>query len=370
MNLTTRWNSLGLRAGALLVTLGWLAACGTEAEDVEDTDTGADVGDTGGDTGTDTDTGGLCDSPNPAGCNATGCPVDTQCLPTGAEGCMSSACSCEEATGTWACTADCGPVVACVSVMPQPCSEPDPRGCAVLGCPRGEGCRESGTRDCRPSECMCDAETGTWSCTDDCLPSLACFPDNPPPQACLAPHPRGCQEEGCPDNGTECVATDLPGCMPSSCDCDLEFGEWVCTEDCGPVYACVAPSPPEPTECSTPNPAGCPVTGCPLGQACVVSGDDGCQPSSCECDAERDSWACTRDCLAMHECQPIEVEPTACADPNPAGCRVTGCEYWQQCVETALTVCRPSSCGCDEDTGEWICTEDCLSDVACADLPD
>ncbi len=49
---------------------------------------------------------------------------------------------------------------------------------------------------------------------------------------------------------------------------------------------------------------------------------------------------------------------SACKAPNPAGCVQTGCSAGQIC-NTDVQICLPSSCGCDEKTGDWVCTDDC-----------
>jgi Cys-rich repeat protein len=52
--------------------------------------------------------GGSCNGPNPAGCTAdTDCASGQYCSPNPYDNCLSSSCSCDPSTGTWACTADC-----------------------------------------------------------------------------------------------------------------------------------------------------------------------------------------------------------------------------------------------------------------------
>ena len=102
--------------------------------------------------------------------------------------------------------------------------------------------------------------------------------------------------------------------------------------------------------CSTPNPAGCNDQGCPQGQVCV---QEGCNPSSCGCDPATDSWVCTADC-GGGTCVPDGS--SACAGPNPAGCKTTGCAEGEVCADEG---CTSSSCDCDPMTGNWLCTDDC-----------
>lgn len=51
---------------------------------------------------------------------------------------------------------------------------------------------------------------------------------------------------------------------------------------------------------------------------------------------------------------------TGCSTPNPAGCRDRGCGEGERCVLDPGLGCTPSRCQCDEDSGEWACTRDCL----------
>lgn len=162
-----------------------------------------------------------CEGPNPAGCIVNACPPDAICDTT--QGCTSSSCSCDAATGTWACDDDCGGGI-CVPAGGA-CSGPDPSGCSSKGCPMGEICDTN--LGCLPSGCACDAETGTWGCTADCGGGI-CVPD---PTGCSGPYPGGCEGTGCPSDQT-CMETSGV-CVPSSCVCDAAGGTWVCTDDCG-----------------------------------------------------------------------------------------------------------------------------------------
>ncbi|WP_437561553.1 hypothetical protein [Sorangium sp. So ce542] len=224
------------------------------------------------------------------------------------------------------------------------CRGPNPAGCRTQGCPAGQSCVDEG---CTPSSCDCDPATGSWICTDDCGGGT-CVADEP---ACRGPNPAGCRTQGCPA-GETCVDE---GCTPSSCDCDPATGSWICTDDCG-GGTCVADEP----ACRGPNPAGCRTQGCPAGQSCV---DEGCTPSSCDCDPATGSWSCTDDC-GGGTCVPDETE---CRGPNPVGCRTQGCPAGETCVDEG---CTPSRCGCDPATGSWICTDDCGGGTCVPDEPD
>jgi hypothetical protein len=136
------------------------------------------------------------------------------------------------------------------------------------------------------------------------------------------------------------------GCAPSSCSCDAATGSWICTEDCG-GGECV----PDGGACDEPNPEGCASTGCDDDEVCDTS--VGCFPSSCSCDAATGGWICTDDC-GGGACVP---DGGACDEPNPAGCISTGCDEGEIC-DTSIG-CFPSGCFCDEATGGWACTDDC-----------
>jgi hypothetical protein len=149
------------------------------------------------------------------------------------------------------------------------------------GCPEGQRCAVL-PDSCVPSACGCDA--GQWLCTADCGGG-SCVPDVPPP-ACMGENPQGCLNDGCPA-GQQCVFGDE--CTSSSCRCDEQTGQWLCTRDCGGGVCRPVEGP-----CG-PNPAGCAQTGCADGEACQVN-DGECRPSACECDPATGRWGCTRDC--------------------------------------------------------------------------
>ena len=48
-----------------------------------------------------------------------------------------------------------------------------------------------------------------------------------------------------------------------------------------------------------------------------------------------------------------------CEDPNPAGCFQNGCPESYECIDDWENSCTASQCFCDEELGDWVCTEDC-----------
>lgn len=236
----------GFPTFALSLALGaGFVACGTEAEDDPDTgvtDTGTDVGDdTTSDVSTDTpgdtnwpDTGSPCESPDPSqGCLDGGCPDGQVCV-LDETACAPSVCSCDEASGTWECTADCGPGNVCVPDDPTcPADAPDPRDtCSAEQ--EGLNC-EYGT-ECCCGECYasygCDCTDGNWACyaTD------ACFIES-----CLG---RECETDADCEGGernlvcSSGICAELPnvgGCwsLPDRDTCDATSGcEWMFPPGC------------------------------------------------------------------------------------------------------------------------------------------
>jgi hypothetical protein len=204
-------------AGFLFCSFALLSACNAEEDSL-------------GTKGSNQNGTEACDGPDPStlGCgDGTACPTGMVCDPNA---CVSSSCGCDEETGNWVCTADCG-LGACVPEdQPPVCEGPNPADGCDGGCPTGTVCDPNA---CRPSSCGCDATTGSWMCTADCGEGGACIPDTLTP--CEGPDPsEGC-DNGCP-TGTVC---DPAACRPSHCQCDTTIGGWLCTADCGEGGQCV-----------------------------------------------------------------------------------------------------------------------------------
>ncbi|MCK6573592.1 hypothetical protein L6V77_21130 [Myxococcota bacterium] len=111
------------------------------------------------------------------------------------------------------------------SVTP-PCDGPNPQGCHTGGCEPGFRCTDD-PNICVPSSCGCDEDTGQWFCTEDCGGGL-CVPEA---GACPGENPQGCVSDGCPE-GQYCEV-DVDTCASSGCLCDEATGQWVCLPDCG-----------------------------------------------------------------------------------------------------------------------------------------
>lgn len=254
--------------------------CGTTEEvDAADAngsgDTASDTAtDTGGDSATDTTV--PCTGPNPLGCRAEGCPDGQTCrIDATASSCMPSACSCDADTGTWTCTADCGPVYAC-----QPAEQPVCPDAVDIG----SSCSDEGLSCSFGQECCC----GT------CYPSLSCT---------------------CTGGSWACFATDacmIPSCEGRPCASD---------DDCqgGPfdTLACIEGVCAAPTRCADHDATGCEqVDGCTyLFPGCTddarLSINAGCYPGA---DCTRDE-----DCPADHTCLAGVMVDPECGDCDACG---------------------------------------------------
>ena len=233
-------------------------------------------------------------------------------------------------------------------------------------------------------------------------------PSDAPPtdggMACPGENPAGCTATGC-DDGEECFTLYAPEsiCVSSGCVCDAAAGLWVCDDDCGGGIcipepgavpcesdsdcifgaqwceegACVTCSNDSflcdidcahglverhgcyPCSCNPAPECDVPPTGCyddaecTAGEICVPSDTTECIPSSCGCEPETGEVWCTDDCA------PGRCQPSACPGENPAGCVDTGCPPGETCEPFVGGVCIPSSCVCDEATASWACDGDC-----------
>lgn len=211
----------------------------------------------------------------------------------------------------------------------------EPFNCSVEGCPEGFECVDVERMWCPPQEerCECDPRTGEVSCQRlaigaPCMTvmSLECQEaevppggieppvagdDQPPPSGaepppggemvmgCLEPNPaESCLSTGCPE-GLRCVPSDSDECAPSSCSCDEELGEWLCTRDCGPVFTCAPPS-------------------------CLDADRDGiCDTEDSVCESDQSLLECRR---VAPDC------PRGTVPEVVAGCYNDACVSWEECA--------------------------------------
>jgi hypothetical protein len=195
------------------------------------------------------------------------------------------------------------------------------------------------------------------------------------------PEPSDCTITGCQD-GERCVVVDERPCGGGTyerCDCDEETGEVTCVvmdgPECDPipVYECVSEPPvggdepppagvePPPggmmgTSCEGPNPAeSCLTEGCAEGKVCAPTNDDSCTPSSCQCDGETGEWLCTRDCLPSFAC----LDAAPCEDADQDGV----CDDEDSSCESDRSVlsCRQLAPECPRGTVPQV-VEGCYTD--------
>jgi len=240
----------------------------------------------------------------------------------------------------------------CDDLCPPPmtCEGPSPAGCKNTGCEDGDTCTFG--VECTASICFCDASSGLWNCTKDCGGGT-CVSDD----LCADFVPPGCPEEGC---GEGYVCGTTLECVPSACGCSPETGDIWCTADCG-GGTCVPGEPVDP--CADYVPPGCVQAGCGEGLVCDTT--VGCVPSSCGCEPDTGQIWCTDDCVGG-TCVPEQTGGT-CEEPNPQGCKNTGCDEGATCEFDIA--CTPSTCNCSEldDGFHWNCTKDCGGGICVPD---
>ena len=100
------------------------------------------------------------------------------------------------------------------------------------------------------------------------------------------------------------------------------------------------------------NPVNCFVDPCEVASECQINTPIECVTNYCD--------GCYADFYDLDgnlvDCNnPLEE----CEAPNPAGCFQTGCLEGFECIDDWDNNCVPSVCSCDEDFGEWFCTNDC-----------
>lgn len=165
-----------------------------------------------------------------------------------------------------------------------PCMGPNPQGCSSnADCADGQSCQVSDTRECIPSSCFCDEESGSWACTRDCG-NTRCMPV---------------------DEGGEC--DDPAGCDPV--DCPAIWAP-VCGVD-GVTYGndCEAASVPVEVDYDGPcedDDDSCAAVTCPEGAACVDGDcvDVSCTLVTCEAGLVCSEGECIEDPCNLMDCAP------------------------------------------------------------------
>ncbi|HIN85620.1 MAG TPA: hypothetical protein EYN06_03985, partial [Myxococcales bacterium] len=107
----------------------------------------------------------------------------------------------------------------------------------------------------------------------------------------------------------------------------------------------------DPTTCQTldPNSFG----PCEAELGIVFDGQNCVTASGCDCGSDCDAFYDT-----IEACKEACISKDKCADFVAPGCVQSGCPEGQTC-DTNAGDCVPSTCSCDPETGEVICTADC-----------
>lgn len=126
--------------------------------------------------------------------------------------------------------------------------------------------------------------------------------------------PPGCVQSGCPDN---MMCDTREGCHPSSCDCDPQTGDVICTADCG-GGTCVCAKPDCDIACEfgfETDEDGCAICQCKEGPDCACDSDDDCikaSPGCCSCNMGGSEVAIAKACIDQLEKCPLPPEDVLC----------------------------------------------------------
>lgn len=342
-------------------------------------------------------------NPADAGCsNDAECGAGESCQATDVQVCVPSSCSCESGDA-WVCTEDCGELKECAPVQSTSCvgSDPSEQECAIdADCAGDQVCGFSAIEVCVPSACGCDEASGEWLCTADCGQNRACTDPEPvapcsdgleiicdavagpcptglirettdgcfgecvDPVSCESPVPmcggtsdpsyQECNVDADCEGDAVCGISDLAVCVSSSCDCNEASGSWGCDDDCQSARFCEeADSGTDPDQCGDGTQALCnAIPGiCPVGQVReVVNG-------------------CYGGCVEEATCDSPAEACGGIPDPSYQPCsQDVDCGAGNVCQPTGDAVCVPSTCFCDDPAGGvWGCTEDCGMPMGCVE---
>jgi hypothetical protein len=126
--------------------------------------------------------------------------------------------------------------------------------------------------------------------------------------------PPGCVQSGCPENK---MCDTQEGCNPSSCDCDPQTGDVICTPDCG-GGTCVCAKPDCDIACEfgfETDEDGCEICQCKQAPGCACDSDDDCvkaSPGCCSCNMGGTEVAIAKACIDQLEKCPLPPDEVVC----------------------------------------------------------
>jgi hypothetical protein len=411
-----------LMCGMLAMSIG----CGTtenaetggaDAENVQDAsgsgsgvDGGPIVGDIGGSTDPDTtrpaddtiasDTvapPASCEGPNPGGCSSDDdCAADSTCEVSVTRECIPSSCSCDEASGDWVCTDDCGEMrcartrIACrptgicpdggecvdgwCDAPPVACPDIEAPVCGEDGETYGNGCEAEAAGVGIAYSGACEREDASCAMDTDCRPGSVCSGGECTELACGRIYAPVCGVDGrtcanaCLARVSHVEIADSGECAVDLCaliDCaegkvcvdGVCVGEVTCDVDCdesdpvcgsnGTTYYCGAAE----AECNGVDVdyAGpcidrdpCATVRCSAGFVCRDGEcvEDTCTIACLIADPVCGTNGVTYTCGEVEaECYGVDVAYDGACDPNPERCEAADdCEVGSLCFSGACEV--------------------------------